>query len=283
VLELSQGLPVTAFEAVRALEHRVIAVDGGRLKLEWGTLSHRPIDEVNDLLWWDGPRLLGFLGLYCFDGRNVELVGMVDPEARRSGIATKLLDAALVLCRERAYASVLLVTPRNSDGGRSLALARDGVLDHSEYAMLLTDAPVGQPSDLKINIRMASVNDAPVVTQLLASAFGYAPDDLADRLANDPPETHVVEIDGVAVGTLRVTRNGDVGGIYGFAVDPSRQGRGIGREVLRRMCSQLFDDGVKQVGLEVATQNEGALGLYTSIGFRQVTTEDYFALAVLNR
>jgi ribosomal protein S18 acetylase RimI-like enzyme len=36
---------------------------------------------------------------------------------------------------------------------------------------------------------------------------------------------------------------------------------------------------MRRVGLEVAVENERALGLYTSIGFRPVTTEDYYALS----
>jgi ribosomal protein S18 acetylase RimI-like enzyme len=114
---------------------------------------------------------------------------------------------------------------------------------------------------------------------LLAAGFGSAPTDIAERLATDQDQTLLVESDGVAVGTLRVTRSNPVGGIYGFAVDPTRQGQGIGRRVLRRVCEQLRSEGVTQIGLEVATQNERALGLYTSLGFNVVTTEDYYALA----
>jgi ribosomal protein S18 acetylase RimI-like enzyme len=280
VLELPQGLSATALGAIAALESRTIAIDGGRLKLEWGTLSRRSVEETNDLLWWDGPRLLGFLGLYCFDGRNVELVGLVDPAARRAGIGTALLDAAMALCRERSYSSVLLLTPRNSDAGRGLALRRGGVLDHSEHALVLTDAPSGKPAPLDLEIRTAVVADAPEVTRLLAAAFGEAPQDIAQRIASGPSETLLIKTDGLAIGTVRVTRNSDTGGVYGFAVDPSWQGLGVGREVLRRICVELLSEGVKSVGLEVATQNEHALGLYTSLGFKLVTTEDYFSLAI---
>ena len=145
--------------------------------------------------------------------------------------------------------------------------------------MLLTDAPNACPSELILHLRNAGAGDAPVVSRLLTDAFGYAPGLAADRRANDLLQTLVIEIDDVAVGTLRVTREGDVGGIYGFAVDPLMQGRGIGREALRRTCCKLFDEGVKEIGLEVVTQNENALGLYTSLGFRTVTTEDYHSLA----
>jgi ribosomal protein S18 acetylase RimI-like enzyme len=279
MIEVPHGLSKPALDAIADLERRTVDLDGGRLKLEWATLNRRSVNEQNDVLWWDGSRLIGFLGLYCFDGRNVELVGMVDPAARRAGIATALLDAAMVLCGERSYASILLVVPRQSEGGRVLATRRGGVLDHSETALVLTEAPNDKPSELNIETRPALVEDAPEVTRLLAAGFGWAPDDVARRIVSEPLQTLLIMIDGQAIGTVRVTRDGDAGGVYGFAVDPNWQGRGVGREVLRRICVELLADGVKQVGLEVATQNEHALGLYTSLGFKPVTTEDYFSLA----
>jgi ribosomal protein S18 acetylase RimI-like enzyme len=279
MIEVPHGLSKPALAAIAALERRTVDHDGGRLKLEWASLTRRSANEQNDVLWWDGSKLLGFLGLYCFDGRNVELVGMVDPEARRAGIAIALLDAAMVLCGERSYASILLVVPRQSEGGRILATRRGGVLDHSEHALVLTEAPSDKPSALDIETRPAVVEDAPEVTRLLAAGFGWAPDDVAQRIVSEPLQTLLIMTDGQAIGTVRVTRDGDAGGVYGFAVDPSWQGRGVGREVLRRVCVELLGDGVKRVGLEVATQNEHALGLYTSLGFQPVTTEDYFTLA----
>ena len=77
---------------------------------------------------------------------------------------------------------------------------------------------------------------------------------------------------------MRLTRDLHGGGIYGFAIDPAWQGRGIGSDVLRRICRLLMDEGARQVGLEVAVDNDRALGLYTSTGFTEVTTEDYYAL-----
>jgi GNAT superfamily N-acetyltransferase len=196
VLELSQGLSAPTLDAIAALERRTVAADGGRLKLEWGTLSRRSSDETNDVLWWDRPQLLGFLGLYSFDGRNVELVGMVDPAARRAGIASALLNAAMSVCRDRTYESILLVTPRNSDAGRLLALGRGGVLDHSEHALVLTHAPNAKPSAIELDLRHAVVDDAPIVTRLLADAFGSAPDDIGERIAKDPSPTYLLRLQG---------------------------------------------------------------------------------------
>ena len=108
----------------------MVDVDRGRLKLEWDNLR-RSGDRVEDLLWWEGERLLGFLGIYGF-GDSPELAGMVAPDARRRGIGSALLDAAVLLCRERSGRQPLLVVPRQSIGGQRLALRRAGTLDHSE-------------------------------------------------------------------------------------------------------------------------------------------------------
>jgi ribosomal protein S18 acetylase RimI-like enzyme len=278
MLQRSNGLSRTAQVAIAALEHRTIAVDGGRLKLEWETLRSRSELEVNDLLWWDGDRVIGFLGIYCFDGCNAEIVGMVDPEARRQGIARALINEAESICRDRSFTSVLLVTPRDSTGGQLLARNRGATLHHSEHALILSGPIRGEVSGTDFTFRTASVSDASTITRLLAAAFGHAPNDLAEGLATDQSSTLVIEVNGSAVGTIRTTHDGDRAGIYGFAIDPAWQGRGIGRTALRKVCELLQRDGAQHIGLEVATENERALGLYTSLGFTPVTIEDYFSL-----
>ena len=281
MVEFARGLSPRDLRALAELEARVLEADGGRLKLEWGVLRARAGQDVEDLLWWEGDRLAGFLGLYAFEAPTVEIAGMVDPKARRHGIATDLLEAALPICRERGHQQALLVTPRRSAAGREFALSRGAVLEHSEHALVLLDGPTDGPADPRITLRAATLADAPDLSRLLAAAFGGPPSDLTDRLAEDSSRTLVVELQGSVVGTIRLTRDEDTSGIYGFAVDPACQGRGIGREVLRRVCRQLRDEGVQLIGLEVAVENDHALGLYGSLGFAQTTTEDYYELPLI--
>ena len=265
-----------ALQALGDLEARTLSVDGGRLKLEWGVLRARTGEHVEDLLWWDGDRLLGFLGIYAFGPPAVELAGIVDPAARRQGIATALLDAALPLCGDRGYQQALLVTPRGSVAGAAFARTRGAVLEHSEHALMLPGVPTSGPAYSQLSVRPAEAADADDVARLLTAAFGLAPGQ--ERSAEERESTLVAEVAGTVVGTVRLTRDGDVGGVYGFAVDPAWQGRGVGRDVLRRVCHQLRAEGVQRVGLEVAVENDRALGLYTSLGFVEVTTEDYYQL-----
>ena len=277
-LQRARALTPAELEAVADLEARVVAVDGGRLKLEWNTLRGRPGTAVEDLVWWEEHRLVGFCGLYAFGPPTIEIVGMVDPAWRRRGIGTALLDAAVEVVRDRGLGPILLVVPGPSAGGHALARRRGATVEHSEHALVLHDPPGNSVSDPEITLRVAAADDAPVVARLLAASFGHAPDDLFARLMVDTGRTLLIERAGDALGTVRITHDEDIGGVYGFAVDPPHQGQGIGRDVLARVCHLLRDEGAQRVQLEVAVDNDRALDLYRSLGFTRTQTEDYYQL-----
>jgi ribosomal protein S18 acetylase RimI-like enzyme len=152
------------------------------------------------------------------------------------------------------------------------------VLEHSEHALILQGAPREGPTDPRISLRTATESDTPAIANLMRVAFdGPVVDVMAPR--SWPSErVLLVEMEGRPVGTVRLTHDDEGGGVYGFAIDPAWQGRGLGKDVLRRVCRQLREEGAHQVHLEVAVGNDRALGLYTSIGFTPVSTEDYYRL-----
>jgi ribosomal protein S18 acetylase RimI-like enzyme len=277
VLEQAAGLSDAVLRAVADLEREVVEADGGRLKLEWGQLRGRSGDRVEDLLWWEGERLAGFLGLYTF-GAWVELAGMVAPSARGRGIGTALLDAAIELCRSHGDDRALLIVPRQSVAGRRLALRWGGVLDHSEHALVLLGEPVGGSRGLGVSLRAATRADVPLISNLLEDGFGFGPPDIEGWLDSPDARTLVVERNRSPIGTLRLHRDAGGAGIYGFVIDAAWRGRGFGREALRQACEELRGEGAERIGLEVDVANDHALGLYTSVGFEPVATEDYYSL-----
>jgi ribosomal protein S18 acetylase RimI-like enzyme len=274
MLELTRGLPPETLTQIAALEVDSVSADGGRLKLEWNTLKSRSGNVVEDVLWREDGRVVGFLGLYAYGGPTVELAGMVHPDYRRRGIGTRLLDEAIEVCRERGLDKILLVIPRTSPGGRALAESRRGFLDHSEHALDLDGAVVEGPSDPSLLLRLVSSDDVTEEARILAEAFGETEGSI---VLDAPDQSRLVgERDGKVIATLRVDRTPGQWGIYGFAVEPRLRGTGIGRDLLRRVCHQAHEVGVTRLHLEVEVNNDRALGLYTSLGFTQTSTEDYF-------
>ena len=279
MIEQAQGLNTAALEAIASLERRCLAVDGGRLKLEWGTLRSRKAGEVRDLLWWEDGELCGFLGIYGYRAGVFEVTGMVDPLKRRRGIGRALLDEALALLRTLGGGQVLLVVPRVSAGGHALAQSYGMVYEHSEHALRLDARPAAAPTGPQLRLRQATEADIPLLSGLYLDAFGDAAVN-PDRLSGERSRTLVIMLDGAAVGTIALARDGARGGVYGFVIDRSLRGRGIGGRVLRRACADLFEAGVEYVDLEVEVENEHALGLYTAVGFRALATDDYYKLAL---
>lgn len=140
--------------------------------------------------------------------------------------------------------------------------------------MVLTELRGQGRTDPSVVLRAATLEDVHSVRALLESAFGGVMG--LDDAGEPHPEMLVAERDGQVIATLRITDETDTRGIYGFVVDPNVRGQGIGRDILRRVCAGALGNGASAVHLEVETENDRALGLYTSVGFELQTTEDYY-------
>jgi ribosomal protein S18 acetylase RimI-like enzyme len=97
-------------------------------------------------------------------------------------------------------------------------------------------------------------------------------------LSFDPRGGVVAEENGVLVGVGWVHPRGPVATLGPLAVDPRRQGRGIGHRLLDRLI-EAAGQGVPQVRLVQESFNLVSLGLYLRAGFRLVAPLLDLALA----
>ena len=82
------------------------------------------------------------------------------------------------------------------------------------------------------------------------------------------------------IGTTRLVTGPRRSMIYGFVIDSGLRGRGHGGSMMKAVLDRLRDRGVSEAGLEVEPQNTAAVRLYSSFGFRVITTYRYMRLAV---
>ncbi len=94
------------------------------------------------------------------------------------------------------------------------------------------------------------------------------------RLGEDPQAAlFVVAVDGTAIGFVQITAIDPISAHcrLGIAISPEHHGRGHGREALELAAAYLRATfSVHKVVLEVIADNERAIGLYRSAGFREV-------------
>jgi ribosomal protein S18 acetylase RimI-like enzyme len=74
-------------------------------------------------------------------------------------------------------------------------------------------------------------------------------------------------------GTIQgiIDRNG-MGAVQNLGVVPDHRDRGLGRALMLRALQGFQSAGLRQVFLEVTSQNEGAIRLYRRMGFQKVRT-----------
>ncbi|OYO30314.1 GNAT family N-acetyltransferase [Janthinobacterium sp. PC23-8] len=117
---------------------------------------------------------------------------------------------------------------------------------------------------------------AKAVVQKSLASFGLIADfDTLDAaigalgLANTPNEIELVaEVDGKLVGCLAIQRmEGSVAKLFGFHVDASMQGQGIGRTLLSAAIAQAVIHHFTQLQLETWGDMGAAVHLYESLGW----------------
>jgi ribosomal protein S18 acetylase RimI-like enzyme len=282
----AQGLTLAQLDAIDDLAAICNVHDHGALRLNRDVLMTRSATETNDFLYIADDRLVGFLPLFVFSNSETEASGMVHPEYRRRGIFTQLYLAALDRVRAMGETRVLFMVERGSLSGKGFVEMQGGALHHAEYAMTL-----GAPSPVQVRhpameTRRAVGEDATAMVRILAEAFGESPDDpaaFARGMAAHPNHHWYVAVENDTVlAVLNAQMTDDAVGIYGFAVTPQAQGRGYGRQMLGQTITMILAERPRRVTLEVATDNEHALALYTSCGFAQTTVYDYYRVELLD-
>lgn len=245
-----------------------------QLKLNWDMLQTRPENEVHDFFHYEDGKLVGFAGLYGF-GNKVELCGMVHPDYRRKGIFTQLFNIAEKAILERRYKQILLNAPSKSESAKGFLETISCSYSFSEHQMKWHEQELAKQED--VSLRPSTSDDLETEIQLDVQCFGYEEDDAREyneqiRLVD---QYSIIEWEGKSVGKMRISHTDGEAWIYGFAVLPEYQGRGIGRKALTNVVLEQHQNGFP-IFLEVEAKNANALKLYEACGFRAYHSQDYY-------
>ncbi|QHT61203.1 GNAT family N-acetyltransferase [Paenibacillus lycopersici] len=262
-------------EAIEQLQQACETHDHVQLKLNWDMLRDRGSDPL-DFFHYEKDVLIAFMGLYPF-GSTVEVCGMVHPSERRKGHFQQLFRQAMEKAYRNGYKKILLNAPAGSDTAKAFLSQAGAAYAFSEHQMEWEGMPLEESG--AILLRQAALEDYAMRVRLSVTAFGVDEEDARVLESRDLGENTVVfmiDADEGTVGKIRVSREEGQAWIYGFAVLPEYQGKGIGRQALRRVINEQRSAGYS-VHLEVETKNDHALRLYESVGFKAVHAQDYYS------
>ncbi len=260
---------------IERLQQQVEAHDQLELKLNWDMLRSRNESQL-DFLYYERDELIAFVALYPF-GSTVEATGMVKPGNRRQGHFTKLFATALDSAKQAGYKKMLLNAPATAQGAKEFLKKHGAVYEFTEHQMRWEPKLLGETTGF--TLRPATEDDLDMRVRLDVEAFHLPADDAREMESRvntrDNTEILMIEWDQQTVGKIRIHREDGQAWIYGFAILPEHQGKGIGRRVLQHVVKQQSGAGYS-VHLDVETKNAHALGLYESVGFQVVHAQDYY-------
>ncbi|RHW42555.1 GNAT family N-acetyltransferase [Neobacillus notoginsengisoli] len=263
-------------EEIKGLQAVCEEAGGFKLKLNWDMLASRPQGRKDDFLHYEEGRLIGFIGLYGF-GNKVELCGMVDPAFRRKGIFSRLLNEAVAVAEKRGARQILLNAPAGSESARAFLNHVPNRYFMTEYQMKWNGT--SSPASEGVTLRPSTDGDHELEARLEVECFGFTEEE-ADSFnkelrAISNEDFYIIESEGKPVGKMRVDHLDGEAWIYGFAVLPHYQGRGIGRKALSAIIAKEDQKGYP-LFLEVEAKNAHALRLYESVGFKSYHAQDYY-------
>jgi ribosomal protein S18 acetylase RimI-like enzyme len=256
------------------------AHDGLRMRIKPVNLRKRPEGAVNDFMYYEDGRLIGYLSGDSYGTKEKELTGMVHPDYRRRGIFSALFEAARETYRQAGAERLVLICERSSTSGRAWVATTGAVHDFSEHEMVLGTYHERGKKMEGLEVRLATEEDTEPIVAILATDTGNETDVRAwvSYLLAHPEESNffLATLRGKPLGTIRLDDRGDEMGIYGFEVRMGYRGLGYGRQIMEQVIRYSQARFPKPIMLDVDTTNTNAIGLYRSVGFEIRTTYDYY-------
>lgn len=283
---LKEKLNKKDYTEINNLKRLCSELDQTTLKLELDFKLRRAVGvcknstNINEFMYYDQNKLIGYIGICHFGGKEIEVNGMVHPQYRRRGVFKKLFALAKDEWSKRKLQKMLLLSDNYSASGLNFIKSIGAIYDHSEYEMFLRSQPKQNSNLNNVILRKATNHDANEIARQNSVYFEieYKEKDILMPEEEEKCGTsiYLAEVDNKVIGKVHLETSDGVGGIYGLGILPEYRKKGYGREVLMRAIEKLIDKNLKEIMLQVAVKNQRALNLYSSCGFEVTSRMEYY-------
>ncbi|WP_394174288.1 GNAT family N-acetyltransferase [Guptibacillus hwajinpoensis] len=287
--KLKSSLDREDYEEILTLKKCCLEIEDVSLKLELDYKLNKALnesidkDKINEFMFYEDERLIGYMGICQFGSDTLEVNGMVHPDFRRLGVFKRLFSLVRDEWNKRELQQMLLLCDCNSTPGINFIKSTGAHYENSEYEMFLVGEAREGVTIKSLKLRKALNKDAKEIARQNAIYFQVSSLDGNSRLPEEESkqgmDTFLAELNESVIGKVHIEVQNGVGGIYGLGVLPDYRGKGFGRDILMKAVEKLREQQVQQIMLQVAVKNRKALNLYQSCGFKETSTMDYFKLS----
>jgi len=234
-------------------------------------------------------KIIGYISLFPEQKIGRALLNcMVHPLYRRKGVAQRMFSFAVSRTKEMGIKAIQIDIPKTNVTARSL-LSRSGFKFIRRFLELKLDFYNIRMPDVKHSafknrrLRPGEENKLTEIQNLsFIGTWGYNPNTTEEiiyriNMSDCSPEDVIVaykedKFVGYCWTTINTEENiakGEKKGkVHMMGVDPDYQNRGIGKQILLAGLNHLLNKGIETVELTADNENQAALSLYESIGFK---------------
>lgn len=234
------------------------------------------------LLYYEQGQLKGFLSVYFFYDDAVEISILVHPQARRRGIATELVRSILPLIQSQNYHKLIFSNPGHINS--SWLKTKGFAYLHSENYMERDDLKPLLEFNQTLQYRSATYEDLYFLGALDEMCFPSKSGESMNRihtLIEDRNYEIIIALqDATPIGKAHLRWLPQGATFSDIAILPDKQGKGLGTALIAYCINYALSEGKPHLNLDVETQNQRALSLYTRLGFLSQNTCDYWTIDI---
>lgn len=272
----------TQIKEIRKLERICKKHDGLQTSLFLDASLNFNKEMKSFLLLYDGDNLVSVMAIFAPTRNEAELSALTLPQSRRKGYFNRLYFRAVDEIKRVGIKDVLFTCERCSDSGFEAISSRNAKLDHTEYSLKFNkdDSTILSQADFTLVLCEAAADELDTLAALSAKVFDESEEDakgfVTHALESENRTQFVAKLDGKPIGMVSTgDEQGDVT-IYGVGILPEYRGKGYGRQMLTLALKTILAKGCQNILIEVDSTNNVAYKLYTSSGFEEESTVDYY-------
>ena len=260
---LTRLVPKKQFDLL-TLDHLCREYDGtfSRAEIEPGFKPDRHFRSF--FLFYEGKRLMGELFIFPVPDENgqikAEITAIVDPQRRRNGIFTRLLEAAEEDLEKYGIEDYVFVAEPGCED-------TDAVRAHKGFNIIRSELIMELPRDTEVysseTIPSDKTENDGFSVHFDKTAEGFTA--ILDNMAT-----------GESIGKAHLCLLTDSAFIFGVEIDEGFRNKGLGKALMKAVIEKArTDHPTLKIMLQVSSDNVAAVALYKGLGFAVSSSLDY--------
>ncbi|EHQ87903.1 GNAT family N-acetyltransferase [Desulfosporosinus youngiae] len=241
--------------------------------------------QINSFfLYYQKGQLISMLSMFIPTKHEAEITAYTLPACRGKGYFKSLLGKAVEELTKFDIPELLFVCESNSTLGKQVIKALKADYKHTEYFMRLDKSRYSCLKSYRLKLLKAEQKDFERAITANMSVFGDSYEESKSLIKNcfesDTRVHYLAVLNEEIIGVASANLEGEDVSIFGLGVVPDYHGKGYGKELLHLMVDRFLKRGRSEITIEVHSENESALALYKTTGFRIEVAYEYYGAKV---